>query len=373
MKTGIDVLREDDFAALRGQRVALLTNLAARAGDGALTLDVIRGAPGVRLAALFSAEHGLTAALDDAVASGRDARTGLPVHSLYGDTQRPTAAMLAGLDVVVIDLPDVGARFYTYMTTVAYVMEEAAKQDVAVMVLDRPNPINGVDVDGPTLERGLEHFAGYFPMPVRHGLTLGELARLFNGERRIGATLTVVAAKGWRRAQWFDETGLMWTNPSPNIRSLTQATLYPGIGAIEWSNISVGRGTVSPFEQVGAPWIDGEQLARMLNARGIPGVRFHATSFTPASSVYAGERCGGVRMEVTDRAALPAVRLGLEVAAALMRLYPKQYEPRRTHYLLGSTAAFARLRDGESPETIAAGWRRDAAAWRQRRAPYLLY
>jgi uncharacterized protein YbbC (DUF1343 family) len=370
---GIDVLRADGFAPLHGRRVALLTNLAARAADGTLTLDVIGGAPSIRLVALFSAEHGLTAAADDKVASGRDARTGLPVHSLYGDTQRPTAAMLAGLDVIVVDLPDAGARFYTYMTTIGYVLEEAARQRVAVMVLDRPNPINGVAVEGPSLDAGVASHVAYFPMPIRHGLTLGELARLFNAERRIGAELTVVQARGWQRRQWFDETGLAWSDPSPNIRNLHQAALYPGIGAIEWSNVSVGRGTDAPFEQVGAPWMDGVALAASLNARGLPGIRFYPVRFTPSSSVYANQPCGGVFMVITDRAALRPVRTGIEIAAALRRLHRDRFDLARTPGLIGSRATLEKITSGVDAAAIAASWEGDETAWRRLRARYLLY
>ena len=370
---GIDVLRAEKFARIAGRRVALLTNLVARTRDSQLTLDAVRGAPGVQLVALFAPEHGLTAVEEGTVASSREAGTGLPVHSLYGQTQRPTAAMLKGIDVLLIDLPDVGARFYTYMTTVAYVLEAAAKSGVAVMVLDRPNPVNGVSIEGPLLDAGLTSFVGYFPMPIRHGLTLGELARLFNGERKLGAELTVVGATGWRRAMWFDETGLPWRNPSPNIRNLRAATLYPGIGAIEWSNLSVGRGTGAPFEQIGAPWIDGARLADSLNSRRIPGVLFAPASFTPDSSVYARQLCSGVSITITDRSALRPVRVGIEIAAAVWRQHPDRFDFGRTVQLLGSQQTIDRIRNGEDPGGIAALWTADEARWHQLRAPYLLY
>ncbi len=274
--TGIDVLRADGFAALRGKRVGLVTNHTGIARDGATTIDLLYGAKDVKLVALFSPEHGIRGTLDDKVASSTDEKTGLPIHSLYGETRRPTAAMLAGLDVLVVDLQDIGARFYTYTTTMAYVIEEAAKRKLPVVVLDRPNPINGFQIEGPALDKAQLGFTGYFaPMPIRHGMTIGELARLFNGENKIGADLTVIAAKNWQRDAWFDETALPWVNPSPNMRNLIQATLYPGIGAIETTNLSVGRGTDTPFEQIGAPWIDGPALAEALNARRIPGIRFY--------------------------------------------------------------------------------------------------
>jgi uncharacterized protein YbbC (DUF1343 family) len=371
--TGIDVLRASGFTALEGRRVALLTNLSARARTGELTLDLLRRAANVNLVALFAPEHGLTALQDAKVASGRDARTGLPVHSLYGETQRPTPAMLEGLDVIVIDLPDVGARFYTYITTTAYVLEEAGRAGVAVIVLDRPNPINGADIEGPLLDEDLASFVGYFPMPVRHGMTLGELARLFNEERALGAELTVVEAQGWTRDRWFDETGLPWANPSPNIRTLAAATLYPGLGAIEWSNISVGRGTAAPFGQIGAPWIDGRALALMLTARRVPGVQFAETTFTPESSVYANQACTGVTITITDRNAVRPVRVGIEVATAIWRLHAGEFDFGKTVQLLGSRETVTRILRGEEPAVIAALWTADEARWRALRSTYLLY
>jgi uncharacterized protein YbbC (DUF1343 family) len=255
----------------------------------------------------------------------------------------------------------------------AYVLEEAAKRNIAVVVLDRPNPVNGFQVEGPTLPRTALGFTGYFPMPIRHGMTLGELATLFNAENRIKAGLTVVKMRNWRRDEWFDDTSFPWTNPSPNMRNLIQATLYPGIGAIEGTNISVGRGTDTPFEHVGAPWIDGVQLARELMARHIPGVRFYPTSFTPTGSKYKDEACQGVFMIVTDRQTLRPVRLGLEVAAALIKLYPGQYNINAAERLFGSRDALERVKAGEDPARVAATWAADESRWRLLRAKYLLY
>jgi uncharacterized protein YbbC (DUF1343 family)/CubicO group peptidase (beta-lactamase class C family) len=371
--SGIDVLEAEGFARLKGKKVALLTHLPARAKSGRSTFDVVRSAPGVQLVSVLAPEHGLDAALDTDVASARDAKSGLTIHSLYGDTRRPTAAMLEGVDTIVVDLVDVGVRFYTYPATIGYVMEEAAKRKIAVVVLDRPVPTGGVVVEGPRPDPGLKEFTSYFPLPIRHGLTLGELARLFNGELKIGADLDVVAAQGWQRDRWFDETGLPWVNPSPNMRNLLQATLYPGIGAIEWSNISVGRGTDTPFEQVGAPWIDGVALAEHLNARRIPGVRFYPVEFTPASSVYANEVCRGVFIIVTDRDAVRAVRLGAEIASALTKLHPNRYDFKNTVRLFGSQATLDRIKRGDDPADIATSWAADEEAWRHLRAKYLLY
>jgi len=374
VQNGIDVLRASGFAALKGMKVGLLTNHTGRARDGAATIDVLADAPGVTLAALFSPEHGIRGLLDATVPSSRDDKTGLPIHSLYGDTRRPTGEMLTGLDAIVIDLQDVGARFYTYMTTMAYVMEEAATRKIKVFVLDRPNPIGGVQIEGPTLDQDAVSFIGYLPaMPTRHGMTLGELARLFNAEKKIGADLTVVAMRNWRRDAWFDESGLMWVGPSPNMRNLYAATLYTGLASFESANISVGRGTDTPFEHIGAPWIDGVRLAEALNARAIPGVRFYPEQFTPTSSKFAKELCQGVFIVVTDRNAVRPVRVGVEIASALLRLFPGKFEVDSALRLFGSAAGLTRLKSGDDPVTIAAGWSGGEARWRLLRAKYLLY
>ncbi|MEO8682309.1 MAG: DUF1343 domain-containing protein, partial [Vicinamibacterales bacterium] len=372
--TGIDVLAGEGFARLKGKRVGLLTNHTGRARDGRTTIDLLHDAPGVQLVSLFSPEHGIRGILDDTVPASRDEKTGLPIHSLYGDTQRPTGAMLEGLDTLVIDLQDVGVRFYTYQATMGLAMEEAAKRKVAVVVLDRPNPVNGWQIEGPALDQAGAALITYFQaMPIRHGMTMGELAQLFNGERKIGADLTVVKMTNWRRDDWYDETGLAWINPSPNMRNLAQATLYPGIGAIEYSNISVGRGTDQPFEQLGAPWIDGPRLAAALNARRLPGIRFYPVTFTPSSSKYAGEACQGVFMMVTNRAVLSPARVGLEVAGALSTLFGDRYQLGDTARLVGSRDSLERVRRGEDPAVVAASWGAAEAAWRRMRAPYLLY
>jgi uncharacterized protein YbbC (DUF1343 family) len=371
--SGIDVLKADGFKILRGKNVGLVTNHTGRARDGATTIDLIHGAKDVKLVALFSPEHGIRGVLDAKVASSKDEKTGLVIHSLYGDTRRPSAGMLEGIDTLVIDIQDIGTRFYTYMTTMAYVMEEAAKRKIAVVVLDRVNPINGFQIEGPSLDKAQLGFTGYFPMPIRHGMTLGELATLFNAENKIGADLTVVQVKNWSRDDWFDSTGLPWINPSPNMRNLIQATLYPGIGAIEGTNISVGRGTDSPFEQIGAPWIDGVKLADALNARNIPGIRFYPIRFTPTSSKHANEECQGVFMIVTDRAALRPVRVGVEIASLLAKHHGAQYQLEAAERLFGSKEGLARIRAGEDPMAVVGSWSGAEARWRLLRAKYLLY
>ena len=370
---GIDVLARDGFAKLKGKRVGLITNHTGVARDGQSTIDLLHTAPGVQLVALFAPEHGIRGVLDADVPAERDQKTGLTIHSLYGDTRRPTDAMLAGIDTLVIDLQDIGSRFYTYPATTGYVLEEAARRKIAVMVLDRPNPVNGWQIEGPNQSEPIREFIAYFPMPVRHGLTLGELARVFNAEKKINADLTVIPVENWRRDYWYDETGLAWINPSPNMRNLNQAALYPGIGAIEYSNVSVGRGTDQPFEQFGAPWIDGSRLAAALNARKLLGIRFYPVAFTPTTSKYARQACQGVFMVITNRATLQPVRVGLEIAGALFTLFGEQYQLENTDLLLGSRDSLERVKRGEDPAVVAARWSADEARWRQMRAKYLLY
>ena len=372
--TGIDVLRAENFKSLAGLRVGLVTNHTGRARDGAATIDLLAAAKNFKLVSLFSPEHGIRGILDASVPSSNDDKTGLPIHSLYGTTRRPTAETLAGIDAIVIDLQDIGTRFYTYMTTMAYVLEEAAARKLKVFVLDRPNPIGGVLIEGPALDEAAVGFTGYLPaMPIRHSLTLGELAKLFNGEKKIGADLTVVAMRNWRRDAWLDESGMPWINPSPNMRNLHQATLYPGIGAFESTNISVGRGTDTPFEQVGAPWIDGVKLADTLNARQIPGARFYPVRFTPTASKFPNEECGGVFIVITDRLALRPVRVGVEIASALTKLFPGKLEIDLAARLFGSTAGLSRIKSGEDGAAIAQSWQAGEARWRLTRAKYLIY
>jgi len=371
---GIDVLARDGFAVLKGRKVGLVTNHTGLSVAGASTIDVLHKAPGVTLVSLFSPEHGIRGLLDEeGIASSTDDRTGLTIHSLYGTTRRPTPEMLQGIDTLVVDLQDVGVRFYTYLATMGYVLEEAAKQKIKVVVLDRPNPIDGWHVEGPLATDDLLSFIAYMPMPIRHGMTIGELAQLFNAERKLGADLTVVKMDGWRRDQWFDQTGLTWVNPSPNMRNLNQATLYPGIGAIEYANISVGRGTDQPFEQVGAPWIDGPRLASALNARGLAGIRFYPVRFTPASSVHEGQACQGVFMVVTNREQLQPTRVGMEIASALYKLHGDQFDVKTSERLVGTPDALARAKAGDDPAAIVASWAGAEASWRRLRAKYLLY
>ncbi|HUZ75400.1 MAG TPA: serine hydrolase [Stellaceae bacterium] len=373
VRTGIDVLAREAFAPLAGLRVGLLTNQTGRDASGRRTIDVLAHAGDVHLEAIFSPEHGIGGDHEGRIASGTDAATGLPIYSLYGSTRRPTAAMLAGIDALVVDLQDAGVRFFTYATTLAYAMEEAAHRHVKVFVLDRPNPIGAAGVRGPVLDAALRSFTGYFPMPVEHGMTIGELATMFNAENHIGADLTVVPMQGYRHRSWYDETGLPWIDPSPNLRSLAEAILYPGVALVEGTNVSVGRGTGRPFELVGAPWIDGSALASYLSHRGIAGVSFAPVAFTPDGDRYAGRLCHGVRIGIRDRSTLNAPRLGLEIAAALHRLYPSEFAIRPLVGLVGSRAAVAELKDGAEPSALAATWQSRLHAFEAIRDRYLLY
>ena len=373
VQLGIDVLAAGGFAPLAGLRIGLLVNDASRDGSGRRTVQVLASAQGVQLVALFSPEHGLGADRDGKIASGRDSETGLPIHSLYGAQRRPADNMLAGLDAVVVDLQDVGVRFYTYATTMGYLMEVAARRRLKVFVLDRPNPIGAAGVRGPMLDPDLRSFTGYFPMPLQHGMTLGELATMFNGELQTGADLTVIAMRGYRRDSWFDGTGLPWVNPSPNLRTVSAAVVYPGVALIEGTNVSVGRGTPVPFELVGAPWIDGPALAAYLERRGIAGVRFEPAVFTPNSDRYAGKRCQGIRIVLLDREALDAPRLGMELAVALHRLHPKMFAVKDMLALLGSPPTLAAIEADKDPAVIAQRWQAGVEAFAAMRAKYLLY
>ena len=371
--TGIDVLEAQKFAPLAGKRVGLITNQTGIDRNGRSTIDLLGHAPGVKLVALFSPEHGIRGTVDERVSSSRDAATGLPVYSLYGETLRPTDAMLAGVDALVFDIQDAGVRFYTYITTMGYAMEAAAAHHIAFYVLDRPDPLRGDRVEGPMLDGNLVNFVGYFPMPVRMGMTLGEMAQMFNAENKIGCDLHVIQMQGWRRAYWIDETGLPWVNPSPNLRSLTENVLYLGLEILQQGGVSVGRGTSQPFELVGAPWINGEELAAYLNQHAIPGVRFGPTKFTPDSGSYKGEVCEGLRVELTDRDALKPLQMGIEIAGALAKLYPGKFQVAKLIELVGNSATVRQLARGDAPSAIAASWDKDLEVFRKIRAKYLLY
>lgn len=373
VRTGIDVLEDGGFASLQGKRVGLLTHRSGVDGRGRRTADVLRAAPGVTLVALFSPEHGLDSLQEGQVRSGTDALTGVPVHSLYAGSKRPAPEMLRGLDAIVVDLQDAGARFYTYATTLAYLMEAAGAQGIPVYVLDRPNPLTAATVQGPMLDSAQRGFTGYWPLPTRHGMTIGELARLFVGEAGIAVDLEVVRMQGFRRGAWYDETGLPWLAPSPNLTTLTAATLYPGVGMIEGAPVSVGRGTATPFQVVGAPWIDAERLADALNAVRLPGVRFAPATFTPATATHAGKVCRGVRVELADRDALNSPALGMALAHTLHRLYPREFQVDRTLGNLGSAALLAAIQAGEPLPSLLAAVERDVAAFERVRARYLLY
>jgi uncharacterized protein YbbC (DUF1343 family) len=371
--TGIDVLERDGFKQLAGMRVGLVTNQTGRDGAGRATIDVIHKAPGVNLVALFSPEHGIRGLADEKISDSKDEQTGLPIYSLYGETRRPKPEQLKDLDALVFDIQDIGSRFYTYISTLGLVMEEAAKVHLPVFVLDRPNPIGGLEVEGPTADADKLSFTAYHTIPVRHGMTIGELAQLFNQERQIGCNLRVIKMDGWQRAMWLDETNLTWVNPSPNMRSLTEATLYPGIGLLETTNVSVGRGTDTPFEVVGAPWIDGRQLAAYLNSRRIAGVRFVPIRFTPRSSVFKDEECGGINIVVIDRARFRPVLNGMEIAVALRKLYPAQWKVGAYLRLLVNSDTFESLKRGDSAEQITRSWAAKLEEFRKVRARYLLY
>ncbi len=381
VKTGIDVLEEHGFDVLKTasgkKRIGLVTNQTGVDSAGKRTIDVLAAAPGVSLDAIFSPEHGVTGTLDTTdINNSKDAATGVAVYSVYGASdaaRRPPADVLKNLDAVVFDIQDAGARFYTYETTLGYFLEAAAKAGIELIVLDRPNPITGSFVQGPTTDSGRESFTNYWTVPVRHGMTMGELAKMFNAERGINARLTVVPMEGWQRGDWFDSTGIEWRNPSPNLRSVTEAALYPGVALIEGSNVSVGRGTDTPFEVVGAPWVKSKEFAAYLNARGIAGVRFVPVAFTPTASVYSGQECSGVNIVLTDRNGFDAPELGIELAAALHKLYAADFKIERTAQLLANQGVYDALMAGQDPRRIAADWQDSVNAFMAVRKKYLIY
>ncbi len=372
--TGIDVLVRDGFRQLAGRRVGLITNQTGIDSEGASTVRLLHEAENVELIALFSPEHGLEGKLDvPRIADSRDQATGLEVFSLYGMTRRPTPEMLKEIDTIVFDIQDIGTRFYTYISTMGYAMEEAAKHCLRFVVLDRPNPIGGVDVAGPVLDPGRESFVGYHRLPVRHGMTVGELAGMFKTELGLDLDLEVVRVEGWQRPMFFDATGLRWVNPSPNMRSLTEAILYPGIGLLETTNLSVGRGTDTPFEIFGAPWIDGSRLEQALNQPGLQGVRFQSVVFTPNASKFNGERCEGVFITITDRDRFEPLLTGFEVARTLRILYPDAWKAEPYDRLLADKKVHAAVLAGKPVDEIEAIYREELGDFLKRRSRFILY
>jgi uncharacterized protein YbbC (DUF1343 family)/CubicO group peptidase (beta-lactamase class C family) len=370
--TGIDVLVRDQFATLRGLKIGLITNQTGVDRTRRSTIDLLHQAPGLQLVALFSPEHGIRGALDEKVADSRDDRTGLPIHSLYGATRAPTAAQLAGVDALVFDIQDIGCRFYTYISTLGECLVAAAQAGKKIIVLDRPNPLGGLRVEGPMLaaERS---FTAWHELPVRHGMTVGELAMLFAAERAPKVDLTVVPCEGWTRSAWFDETNLPWVNPSPNMRSLTTATLYPGVGLLEFCDVSVGRGTERPFEFLGAPYLDERAFAAALAAGELAGIRFVPVRFTPNTSVFAGKECRGVQMIVTNRDAFSPLDLGILLATTLHRAHPGEAHIERLAKLLAHPPTLAAIQRGESLDAIKALWASEREPFRPKRETFLLY
>jgi len=373
VQTGIDVLSSQKFAPLFGLRVGLITNHTGLDAEGRRTIDLLYKASGVKLISIFVPEHGLSGKMLGRIHSTTDPATGLPIYSLYGEVERPTEKMLNGLDAIVFDIQDAGVRFYTYVTTMAYAMEASAKKGIAFYVLDRPNPITGSVVQGPLMDKDLRSFIGYFPMPVRHGMTVCELASMFNTENQIGAKLKVIKMRGYERTDWYDETGLLWVSPSPNLRTLTAAILYPGVAMVEGANVSVGRGTEMPFELLGAPWVKAKELAGYLNRRKIQGARFIPVDFIPKSSLFENQLCHGIQIVLTDRQALDSPALGVEIASALHRLYPNNFHLDKTLAMIGSREVLEAIKDEQDPSAIVQSWQPSLEMFNKIRSKYLLY
>ncbi len=371
---GIDVLERDEFRALAGQRIGLITNHTGRNQKGTSTVQLLSEATNVQLRALFSPEHGFEGKLDVAkITDSADKNTGLKIFSLYGETRRPTASMMAEIDTLVFDIQDIGARFYTYVSTMGEAMISAAEHRRRFVVLDRPNPINGLDVTGPMLDAGSESFVGFHRLPVRHGMTIGELAKMFRDELKLNLDLQVVACEGWNRADYWDATNRTWINPSPNMRSLTQALLYPGIGLLETTNLSVGRGTDTPFEVVGAPWMNGRAVAQQMKQLRLDGVTWIPIEFTPSSSKFAGELCGGVNIVIIDRDKFAPVLVGLELAATIRSLHPKEWQTQHLNRLLGNQAAMKAVLEGKAGEELDVVIADGISDFLRRRQAFLIY
>ncbi|MGH9340830.1 MAG: exo-beta-N-acetylmuramidase NamZ family protein [Acidobacteriota bacterium] len=374
VKTGLDVLVETNFAALAGKRVGLLTAETATTHDGRRAIDVLASAPNVHLAAIFAPEHGLSATRSGQIEDGVDEATGVPIFSLYRrERRRPTSEMLNDLDAFVYDIPNFGARFLTRMTLLGYCIEAAAEKGIPFYVLDRPNMINGADVAGPLLDEKYVSFVGYMRIPIQHGMTAGEFALMVNGEKRLDADVQVIRMEGWKRAMWYDETGLEWVNPSPNIRNLTQAILYPGSCLLESRQISVGRGTDTPFQIVGAPWLRAKEIAAYLNSRNIPGVRFMPRRFQPEASVYSGQVCEGLDILLVNREVFDPVLMGLEMLAAVIKFHPEEFQLETVMRLLGSDEAASRLKRGETGAEILQAMQGELDEFLRLRSKYLLY
>jgi uncharacterized protein YbbC (DUF1343 family) len=371
---GIDVLKRERFQRIEGRRVGLITNQTGINGQGRMTLSILHAAGEVNLVALFSPEHGLEGTLDQRIIEdARDPATGLTIFSLYGATRKPTAESLRGVDVLVFDIQDIGTRFYTYISTMGLAMQAAAENGIRFVVLDRPNPINGIHVSGPMLDLGSESFVGFHRLPVRHGMTVGELATMFEQDLQLGLDLEIVRVEGWNRAEYFDSTGMLWVNPSPNMRCLAQALLYPGIGLLETTNLSVGRGTDTPFELIGAPWLDGQRFAARLRALELPGVRFVPVRFTPDASKFAGEECGGVNIIITNWDTFRPLPIGLEIARNLRLRYPHAWNVAAYGRLLGNRAVLQMVTEARPVAEIEAAYGPALEEFIQRRSQYLLY
>jgi uncharacterized protein YbbC (DUF1343 family)/CubicO group peptidase (beta-lactamase class C family) len=372
VRNGIDVLKQQGFAPLRNLKVGLITNHTGTDRERNPTIDLLHNAPEVDLKVLFSPEHGIRGNLDESVPDQIDERTGLRVLSLYGETREPTPEQLKDLDALVFDIQDIGCRFYTYISTMGLCLHAAARHGLSFFVLDRVNPINGRDVEGPVYLGTKSHFVAFHQLPLRHGMTVGELARMFNAERNWQAKLTVVPMEGWERGAWFDETGLPWINTSPNMRNPKQAILYPGVGLLE-SAVSVGRGTDTPFEVIGAPYVNDGRLASELNAAELPGIRFVPIRFTPRANVFKDRECQGVYLMLTDRDACSVVDVGITMALTLQRLYPGQFAIDKMQHLLRHEPTLEAIRDGKSLTETKALWATELGEFMARRGPFLLY
>ncbi len=373
VQTGLDVLVANKFAQVQGKKVGLVTNHTGLDQQGRSNVALFRQAKGVQLLALFSPEHGFAGKLEGQISEAQHHKSGLQIHNLYGENRKPSAQQLQGLGILVFDIQDIGCRYYTYISTMGLCMEAAAEQGLEFLVLDRPNPINGVDVAGPMRDADKQSFVAWHSLPIRHGMTVGELAQMFKAERKLNLNLQVLRLENWQRQDFWDHTGLPWVDPSPNMRSLNQALLYPGVAMLEFSNLSVGRGTDSPFEVFGSPWLDARAIARALNRAKIPGARFIPMRFTPSASKFAGQECQGIRILITQRQRFDPLLLGMQLAVQVRRLHSEVWEAETVNKLLCNDRVMQGILTGKDAKSLGQLWQKPLAEFIERRRPHLLY
>ena len=374
VKLGIDVLAENNFSIIKNKKVGLIINHTSINSNWRSTIEIISESNVCELVAIFTPEHGFDGKLDEYINYGDNLIYNAPVYSLYGETLRPEKRMIRNIDYLIFDILDIGTRFYTYIGTMKYCMEVANENNIGFIVLDRPNPINGIDISGPMLKNiNVFGLAGVHNLPIRHGMTTGELALLFKADEKMQLNLNIIKMEGWKREMWFDETGLPWVNPSPNIRNMNQASLYPGLGLFERLNVANKRGLPSPFEMIGAPWINAYDFVNSLNKYNLPGVNFTPIKFSPEEHKYSNEWCEGIYITITDREKLEPVKLGFIIIITLYKMYPEEFDINKLWHITRSKGLIQEIKNDPSIAELIRYWNNDLDIFRNKRAQYLLY